>query len=292
MNKVIEQMLQSFAPKSLEERKNAMKEVMQEIALCGLSRAGFFDKAVFYGGTALRIFHELDRFSEDLDFSLRDPDPDFRLQRFLPILEREVQSFGVHMTVQQKEKSMVSNIQTAFLKGDTREHLLHFFPDIATASGTAAGERIQIKLEIDINPPGFATFEHRYQLMPLPYAIALYDKPSLFAGKIHAVLCRGWKNRVKGRDLYDYVHFLSRSTPFNLEHLRERLMQSGAIQDRDSFTVNEAKKLLYQHFTTVNYDQARDDVLPFISNPAMLDLWNADFFTQITQLLKPAENRY
>ena len=105
MKKVIEQMLQSYAPKSLEERKNAMKEVMQEIALCGLSRAGFFDKAVFYGGTALRIFHELDRFSEDLDFSLRDPDPSFHLQRFLPVLEREVQSFGIHMTVQQKEKS-------------------------------------------------------------------------------------------------------------------------------------------------------------------------------------------
>lgn len=286
MTKVIEQMLQSYSPKSLEERKNAIKEVMQEIALCGLSRAGFFDKAVFYGGTALRIFHEFDRFSEDLDFSLRDPDPNFRLQRFLPVLEREVQSFGIHMTVQQKEKSTVTNIQTAFMKGDTREHLLQFYPEITSVSGTAAGERIQIKLEIDIDPPGFAAFEHRYRLMPLPYAIALYDKPSLFAGKIHAVLCRGWKNRVKGRDLYDYVHFLSRGIPFNLKHLRERLIRSDAIKEGEPFAENEVRELLRERFSTINYDQAREDVLPFIHNPAMLDLWSVDFFTKITQELK------
>lgn len=292
MIKVVEQMVQSFEPKSLEERKNAIKQVMQEIALCGLSRAGFFDKAVFYGGTALRIFHDLDRFSEDLDFSLRDPDPDFRLQRFLPILEKEVQSFGIHLTVQQKEKSMLTNIQTAFTKGETREHLLHFYPEIPSVSGTAAGEKIQIKLEIDINPPGFATFENRYRLMPLPYSIALYDMPSLFAGKIHAVLCRGWKNRVKGRDLYDYIHFLSRGTPFNLEHLRERLVRSGAIKEGESFTASEVRELLHERFTSLNYDQARTDVLPFIGNPAMLDLWNADFFTKITQELKPDENGY
>lgn len=289
MTRIIEQMLQAYSPKSLEERKNAIKEVMQEIALCGLSRAGFFDKAVFYGGTALRIFHELDRFSEDLDFSLRDPDPNFRLQRFLPVLEREVQSFGIHMTVQQKEKSTITNIQTAFMKGDTREHLLQFYPGIPSESGTAAGERIQIKLEIDINPPGFAAFENRYRLMPLPYAIALYDKPSLFAGKIHAVLCRGWKNRVKGRDLYDYVHFLSRGIPFNLEHLRERLVRSDAIKEGEPFTENEVRELLRERFSTVNYAQAREDVLPFIHNPAMLDLWSVDFFTKITQELKAEE---
>lgn len=287
MIKVVEQMLQSYAPKSLEDRKNAIKEIMQEIALCGLSRAGFFDKAVFYGGTALRIFHELDRFSEDLDFSLREPDPDFRLQRFLPVLEREVQSFGVHMTVEQKEKTTLTNSRTAFMKGDTREHLLRFYPEIPSVSGTAAGERIQIKLEIDINPPKFATFENKYRLMPLPYAIALYDTPSLFAGKIHAVLCRGWKNRVKGRDLYDYVHFLSRGIPFNLEHLHERLIRSDAIKEGNPLTMNDVRKLLLERFTSVNYDQARDDVLPFISNPAMLDLWNADFFSKITQQLIP-----
>ena len=143
MIKVVEQMLQSYAPKSLEERKNAIKEVMQEIALCGLSRAGFFDKAVFYGGTALRIFHELDRFSEDLDFSLREPDPVFSLREFLPILEREVQSFGLNMSVQSKQKLGNPDIKTAFMKGDAREHLLQFFPDADLITGTPAGERFR-----------------------------------------------------------------------------------------------------------------------------------------------------
>lgn len=291
MTKVIEQMMRAYAPETLEDRKNAMKEVMQEIALCGLSRAAFFEKAVFYGGTALRIFHGLDRFSEDLDFSLRDSDPDFSLQEFLPVLEREVQSFGLNMSVQSRQKLGNTDIKTAFMKGDAREHLLRFFPDADLITGTPAGERVQIKLEIDVNPPLFAGFEHTYRLVPLPYAIALYDKPSLFAGKIHAVLCRAWKNRVKGRDLYDYVYFLSRNIPYNLAHLRERLIRSDVVMSDQNITDDDVKELLRKKFLSLDYKQARDDVLPFIRNPAMLDIWSADFFTHITQNLKPSEHR-
>ena len=288
MTKVIEQMMQAYAPETPEDRKNAMKEVMQEIALCGLSRASFFEKAIFYGGTALRIFHGLDRFSEDLDFSLREPDPDFSLQEFLPILEREVQSFGLNMSVQSKQKLGNPDIKTAFMKGDAREHLLQFFPDADLITGTPAGEWVQIKLEIDVNPPLFAGFEHTYRLMPLPYAIALYDKPSLFAGKIHAVLCRAWKNRVKGRDLYDYVYFLSRNIPYNLAHLRERLIRSGVVMNDQNITDDDVKEWLTKKFLSLDYGQARKDVLPFIRNSAVLDMWSAEFFTHITQNLRPS----
>ena len=286
MNQVIEQMLRVYETKSLEDRKNAMKEVMQEIVLCGLSRAGFFDKAVFYGGTALRIFYGLDRFSEDLDFSLMEPFPAFHLQSYLPVLEREVQSFGLNVEIREKEKTASSNIETAFMKGNTREHLLMFYPDSGIASGIAAGEAVKIKLEVDTAPPRFAGFEHKYRLMPLPYAIGLYDMPSLFAGKIHAVLCRGWKNRVKGRDLYDYVFYLSRNAAYNQAHLRERLVRSGGVGDEQILTDGRVREMLCERFTVIDFDQARKDVLPFIRNASMLDMWSADFFVSITQSLK------
>ncbi len=78
-------MLKTYDINNIYDRKNAMKEIMQEIVLCGLSRAGFFKKAAFYGGTALRIFYGLDRFSEDLDFSLETADPAFDLSAYFPV---------------------------------------------------------------------------------------------------------------------------------------------------------------------------------------------------------------
>ncbi len=285
MNRIIEQMLKSYKPASHEDMKNAMKEVIQEIALCGLSRSGFFNKAVFYGGTALRVFYGLDRFSEDLDFSLTAPDPEFRLQPCLPALEREVQSFGLNVTIREKVKAADSTILSPFMKGNTREHLLMFYPDSVPLLGIAATESIKIKLEVDIDPPRFAIFEHRYRLMPLPYDIALYDMPSLFASKIHAVLCRGWKSRVKGRDLYDYVFYLSRNAVFNLEHLQERLVQSGSLSGEQPLTDDGVRDMLCERFAAIDYGQARKDVLPFIRNPSMLDMWSESFFSGITQNL-------
>lgn len=210
MNTAIEQMLKNYQIENIYDQKNAMKEIMQEIVLCGLSRAGFFQKAAFYGGTALRIFYGLDRFSEDLDFSLVTADPDFDLTVYFPVLEKEVRAFGLHVTIQEKEKTKESNIRSAFLKGNTKEHLLLFYADEDLAVSVARSEVVKIKFEVDINPPEHAGFEHKYRLLPTPYEVNLYDMPSLFAGKIHAVLCRAWKSRIKGRDLYDYVFYLSR----------------------------------------------------------------------------------
>ena len=286
MNTAIEQMLKNYQIENIYDQKNAMKEIMQEIVLCGLSRAGFFQKAAFYGGTALRIFYGLDRFSEDLDFSLVTAAPDFDLTVYFPVLEKEVRAFGLHVTIQEKEKTKESNIRSAFLKGNTKEHLLLFYADEKLAGSVARSEVVKIKFEVDINPPEYAGFEHKYRLLPTPYEVNLYDMPSLFAGKIHAVLCRAWKSRIKGRDLYDYVFYLSRGSVVNQKHLRARLLQSGFISEDVECTLPELRHMLYERFDTIDFRQAKQDVEPFIRDTASLNMWNADFFKQITAGLR------
>ena len=286
MNTAIEQMLKNYQIENIYDQKNAMKEIMQEIVLCGLSRAGFFQKAAFYGGTALRIFYGMDRFSEDLDFSLVTADLDFDLSVYFPVLEKEVRAFGLHVTIQEKEKTKESNIRSAFLKGNTKEHLLLFYADEKLAGSVARSEVVKIKFEVDINPPEYAGFEHKYRLLPTPYEVNLYDMPSLFAGKIHAVLCRAWKSRIKGRDLYDYVFYLSRGSAVNQKHLRARLLQSGFISEDMECTLPELRNMLYERFDTIDFRQAKQDVEPFIRDTASLNMWNADFFKQITAGLR------
>ena len=286
MNTAIEQMLKNYQIENIYDQKNAMKEIMQEIVLCGLSRAGFFQKAAFYGGTALRIFYGLDRFSEDLDFSLVTADPEFDLTVYFPVLEKEVRAFGLHVTIQEKEKTKESNIRSAFLKGNTKEHLLLFYADEKLAGSVARSEVVKIKFEVDINPPEYAGFEHKYRLLPTPYEVNLYDMPSLFAGKIHAVLCRAWKSRIKGRDLYDYVFYLSRGSAVNQKHLRARLLQSGFISEDVECTLPELRHMLYERFDAIDFRQAKQDVEPFIRDTASLNMWNADFFKQITAGLR------
>ena len=286
MNASLEQMLQAYSVENLYDRKNAMKEILQEIVLCGLSRAGFFKKAAFYGGTALRIFYGLDRFSEDLDFSLETKNPAFDLSEYFPILEKEVRSFGLNMTVSEKVKANDSHIRSAFLKGNTKEHLLLFYGNEQIAGSVVKTEAVKIKFEVDVDPPKYAAFEHKYRLLPSPYEIKLYDMPSLFAGKIHAVLARAWRNRIKGRDLYDYVFYLSRDAAVNLAHLHERLIDSGYIRKEDTCTLDDIKRMLREHFDTINFSQAKQDVEPFIHNTSALDIWKAEFFKQITEKLK------
>lgn len=285
MNNSIEQMLEPYEPHTLSDRKNALKEVIQEIVLCGLSRAGFFDRAAFYGGTALRIFYGLDRFSEDLDFSLITADLSFDIAAYFPTLEKEVRSFGLNVNITAKEKSKESTIKSAFLKGDTQEHLLLFYPN-TSVDGVPEGEQVKIKLEVDTNPPEYAGYRRHYRLLPVPYEIRLYDEPSLFAGKIHAVLCRNWKNRVKGRDLYDYIFYLSRSVSVNLEHLRSRMLQTGAIAENELMTLEELHDRLCNRFDLIDFSSAKKDVEPFLNEIRPLDLWSADFFNQIAGSLK------
>ena len=289
MNSIIEQMLQQHETETLTDKKNGIKEVVQEIVLCGLSRAGFFKEAAFYGGTALRIFHGLDRFSEDLDFSLMAPNPGFDLPRYLPALERELAAYGFNFKVEDRAKAIDSDIRSAFLKGNTREHMLVFYADERLARSFSGNDTIKIKFEVDTTPPAYATFERKYRLLPIPYEVNLYDMPSLFAGKLHAVICRAWKSRVKGRDLYDYVFYLSQGTPVNLRHLNARLVDSGFDGAREDMTLEEIKDILHHRFESIDYDQARQDVLPFIKNPAAVEIWSKDFFFAITENMREKE---
>lgn len=285
MNTVLEQMLAKYELNSDYDRVNALKEILQEITLCGLSRAGFFRKAAFYGGTALRIFYGLDRFSEDLDFSLKEKDEAFDLSRWFAAIENEAAAYGLNLSVEMKKKAKDTAIKSAFLKGNTREHLLLFYDDKGINGGISGNEAIKIKFEIDTRPPAGASFEKKYRLLPAPYEVNMYDEPSLFAGKLHAVICRNWKNRVKGRDLYDYVFYMSKGAHVNLAHLRARLIDSGFITENDACELEDVKKMLMNKFNTIDYKQAIEDVIPFIKDSSKIDLWSADFFQQITENL-------
>ena len=286
MDRIIEQMLRHDGMQTADDKKNSVKEVVQEIVLCGLSRAGFFKTAAFYGGTALRIFHGLDRFSEDLDFSLRTSDPTFEFTEYLPTLEKEIRSYGLAFNVETKDKSVNTAIKSAFLKGNTKEHMLMFYSDEKLASSISPKELIKIKFEVDTNPPGYANFESKYKLLPIPYEVMLYDMPSLFAGKIHAVIGRAWSNRVKGRDLYDYVFYLARGTRVNLAHTTARLVQSGHVSAETQISIEDIRGLLCNRFANIDYNLAKEDVAPFIKNKSELDIWSSDFFCKITEGLK------
>lgn len=285
MNNVIENMLSKYDIKNKTDETNAMKEIIQEIVLCGLSRGGFFDVAAFYGGTALRIFYGLNRFSEDLDFALLEPNKEFDLSKYFYFIEKEVKSYGLNLTITAKQKTKESNITSAFLKGDTKEHILKFFPNENMKNVTSLKD-IKIKFEVDVNPPSGAEYEFKYKLLPSPHQIRLYDESSLFAGKIHAVLCRGWNNRVKGRDLYDYIFYLSKNASINIELVKQKLMGSKIEGIDDSFNIIKLKNMLAEKFKQINYTEAKDDILPFIEDTDSLKLWSADFFIEITNELK------
>lgn len=286
MDPIINEMIKKYEGEKSKNKLNVIKEILQEIILSGLSRAGFFDKAAFYGGTALRIFYGLDRFSEDLDFSLFTTDKDFDLKRYFHILEEEINSYGLSVKIEEKIKSFDSNIKSAFLKGNTIEHLLYFYSDDANIERINKNELIKIKFEVDINPPNYAKFETRYELTPTPYEIVLYDLSSLFAGKIAAILCRAYKHRVKGRDLYDYVFFLSINAKVNLKHLKARLLEANYIDQDTDLTIDLVKDLLKERFDNIDYIDAKKDVSPFINDQRKIELWSAAFFKTISEKLE------
>ncbi len=285
MNNIIEQMLKSYEIKNINDEINALKEIIQEIVLSGLSRGGFFNEAAFYGGTALRIFYKLDRFSEDLDFALLKKDLDFDLSKYFKYIEKELNAYGLNLKVSSKEKHSKTNISRAFLKGDTLEHILKFFPSEENHTYNHILKSIKIKFEVDINPPQGATYEIQYKLLPSPHQIRLYDGPSLFAGKIHAILCRNWASRTKGRDLYDYVFFLANNISVNLELVKNKLIASKYINEEELFDINVLKTLLKNKFKEINYTEAKEDIIPFIKDIKSLELWNSAFFIKITDNL-------
>ncbi len=281
---MIKEWLQEYNPKTKQDVYDALREIMQEIALAGLQRADFFEKAAFYGGTALRIFYNLDRFSEDLDFSLLEPDEKFSLEPYFEAVIKEFEALGISVSIQEKKKSTASNIESAFLKSGTvwKELILE---DVVPQMGVGILPNVKIKIEVDRKPPlGFET-EEKLLLRPFSFYVKCFKMPSLFAGKMHALLFRKWIKRVKGRDWYDLEWYIKKGTPLDLDHFLLRAQDTGDWQGE---TINEAQviQLLEEKIKSVNFDNVKEDVVRFIPDSSVLDLWGEQYFLDLIKKLK------
>lgn len=267
---VVEQMLRRYALNTHEDRSLAVREVMQEIALAGLNRGGFFENAAFYGGTCLRIFHGLPRFSEDLDFSLLKPDTNFSFEPYFKTLREEFAAFGFEVEITQKQKTATTDIASAFLKKSSSIYDLQ----------VAGQKAMKIKFEVDTDPPlGFAT-EEKLLIAPYSFYVKCFSLPDLFAGKMHALLYRKWKNRIKGRDWFDFEWYVRRGSALNLAHFCERARQSGDLESA-ALKPQEFVAMLQARIRALDVDSARQDVMRFIKDSAALNIWSQDYFLQL-----------
>jgi Nucleotidyl transferase AbiEii toxin, Type IV TA system len=281
---MIKEWLAEYQPATKGAAEQALREIMQEIALAGLQRRGFFEKAAFYGGTTLRIFYGLDRYSEDLDFSLLAPDPGFSLQPYLEAIQKEFRALGMQVTVTEKKKSIESKVDSAFLKADTiwKELLLKA---IIPQEGLNAYPSVKVKLEVDTHPPGGFDVEEKLLVRPFSFYVTCFQLPDLFAGKMHALLFRSWKQRVKGRDWYDMEWYVRRGTPLHLEHFMERASDSGHWAG-GTMTHEEFLQLLHAKIDSVSFNRIREDIERFIPDTTVLDIWSPKYFHDLAQKIK------
>lgn len=289
MNEIVQQLIGRYQCQTENDYVNAVREIMQEIALQGLWRGKFFEHAAFYGGTALRILYGLNRGSEDLDFSLLAPNPDFQLSGYANALKQELSAFGLTVDFVPKEKNRPFSIDSAFLKTNTKQLLISIgLPESFTARIHSRRE-LKIKLEIDIDPPmGFQT-EVKTLLRPIPHSVRIYTLPCLLAGKLHAVLCRKWQNRSKGRDWYDMVWYAAHYPIIDLNHLETRMRQSGDYSDDKPLSLKRLRQFLSTAIDGVDVDKLKDDVRPFIRDQQELELWSKDFFRQVAKEFRSIE---
>jgi predicted nucleotidyltransferase component of viral defense system len=280
MTTVIENLLQNYRPKSKNEYENAIQEIMQELALLGLWRAKFFEHAAFYGGTSLRILHGLNRFSEDLDFSLLKPDPAFNLLPFLKAIGEELEISGLQVIVDHKIMNSES-IRSAFLKTGTLETFIRIGLDEPLKKHTQSNEVIKIKLEIDIDPPPNFTTEVLYLTKPVPFSVRTYAPEDLFAGKMHALLCRPYKVRVKGRDWYDFIWYVNKGYRLHLAHLETRMRQSGHYSSENALTIDAFHELLKNKIAGLSLHAAQEDIKRFIPDSREIDGWSKEFFLSL-----------
>lgn len=282
---IIKQMLDGYEINSENDIVNALKEIFQEITLLGLFRGGFFNKAVFYGGSSLRILYGLNRFSEDLDFSLIEKNSDFNIEDYFKQISNEFNAHGVSIELRKKKKkSTSSNIESAFLKNDTSIHTL----DIKTEdlknilTGINYHKKIKIKIEVDINPPLNFQTEAKTLLMPVSFNVISMTLPNLYAGKMHAVLCRKWKTRVKGRDWYDFEWYVKHKARLNLEHLKVRMVESGDFAKEEELNKKRFIELMNYKIDNLNIEKAIEEVKPFIKDYKIFDFWTEDYFRLLT----------
>ncbi len=276
MSGIFESMLSSYDTSTDIAKRNATYEVMQQVALAGLQRGGFFEKAAFYGGTCLRIFHGLGRYSEDMDFTLLKEDSSFNIESYFPAIIEEFKALGRDVVITKKTKRNFGNVESAFLKDDTHVYNLAFQTE----------KSLKIKIEVDTQPPlGFMT-EQKLLLQPFSFMTRCVTLPDLFAGKMHALVYRKWGHRVKGRDWYDFEWYVRNGVPLDFEHFRQRAFDfNGEDLNKEDYL-----KVLTERLATTDIDAVKKDVLPFIKNPSELDIWSNEYFVQLAGMMKFQDN--
>lgn len=253
---------------------NAQHEVMQKIALAGLARGGFFERAAFYGGTCLHLLHGMERYSEDMDFSLLEPDLKFRFEDYFPAVVEEFKLAGKDVEIKMKHKGQPSAIESAFLKESSDVFDIGFTTE----------KRLKVKVEVDIDPPPCFKTEMIPVVSPRTFWVRAYDLPGLYAGKVSAALFRKWKTRVKGRDWYDLVWYIANNVELDMTHLIERAKESDRAAD-----VSTPEKLLAAFdakIDAIDFERAKEDVVPFIGDIHELDIWSKDFFHQMVRKIR------
>lgn len=271
-NDLFNQMLSVFEQTTEQQKRNAIFEVNQQVILAGLYNGGFFDVAAFYGGTCLRIFHGLQRFSEDMDFSLLAPSNNFDFtQYFQPIID-EFALVGRNVEIKKKEKKSFGKVESAFLKDNTDVYDITF----------SAEKSIKIKIEVDTQPPLKFNTEQQLLLLPESFMTRCFTLPNLFAGKMHALVYRAWKNRVKGRDWYDFEWYVRHNISLDFTHLHERIFQFNHEDICREVFMDKLKERL----SSADINQVKADVLPFVRNPKELTIWSNDYFLQLADMIK------
>ena len=269
---VLQQMLETYDTTPAEGAINGLREVIQDVALAGLYRGGFFEKAAFYGVTCLRIFYGLPRFSEDLDFSLLASDSDFSFEPYFKAVNGEFSSLGLDVEISAKQKTVRTGIESAFLKSDTRLFSL----------AVHAVKIVKIKFEVDTLPPLGFTTEEKLLLQPFSFYVKCFSLPDLFAGKMHALLFRKWKSRVKGRDWFDFEWYVRNGIPMNLTHFTDRAKQSGHLQE-EKISEQEFRNLLERRIDALDVASAVSDVTRFVKDMEALKIWSRDYFMELAQ---------
>ncbi len=285
MSAPIDSLIAKYNPKTPQDFENALKEVIQEITLAGLARGNFFDKAAFYGGTALRIFYGLPRFSEDLDFTLLSNQPGFALRPFFKSVEETLNSFGFDVSIEEASKKE-SDIESTFLKANTKIHFLKIDAGKKFANKIQDNKRITVKFEVDTTPPtGFET-EVKVLTPPITASVKVLKPSYLFAGKMHAILFRKWKTRIKGRDFYDLLWYLGQGFPLNLNYLENKMRDGKAWTKPDKMTRDDLMKILEARISSINFESAATDVTAFIKDPNEIAGWNTELFLSASKRLK------
>jgi len=277
---LIQKRLDAYKATNPIEEEQATKEIIQEIALYALWRADFFDVAAFQGGTSLRILHGLPRFSEDLDFMLKAPNPDFNWSGYLDALLACFDEFGLSSEALPKGR-MDNRVRKAIIKDNSVAHQLN----LSFYRGQE-NQKLKIKLEIDVEPPADSGYEYTYLDFPLDYEVCHQDLSSNFSLKIHALLCRGY---LKGRDWYDFNWYVKQGVAVNLLHLENALYQYGPWKGDDNLSVDLAwlQQVLSNKIEGIDWKQAVNDVERFLNTAEQksLSLWSERFFKQrVTEL--------